>query len=258
MKTVDKALRLLGHFSVRSPDWGLSDLARAAGTDKATTLRLLAALARAGFVEQHPGTRRYRLGPEVLHLARIREATAPLTSIVEPCLGRLSAETGETAHASMVSGTELVQIGVVMPARSTRVHLDPAEQMRFHATASGLACLAFADRALVEAVIAAGLPALTPRTCTTRAGLEALLAGARAAGHAVGEQSFEEDVVGIAAPFFDAAGAPAGAVAVAMPAPRATPEARGRTARLVVEAGREITRQTGGTPHPDYPPRAPG
>src|SRR6056297_3743457 len=70
MSSVDRALSLLGRFTLESPMWGLSELARAAAMDKTTTLRCLNALERNGFVEQHPETRKYRLGFAPLHLAR--------------------------------------------------------------------------------------------------------------------------------------------------------------------------------------------
>jgi len=82
MRTVDKAMNLLNYFSTEKPEYGLSELAREAGLDKATTLRIMVSLARHGFIEQHPETKKYRLGNSVLRLARIREATG--ADLVQP------------------------------------------------------------------------------------------------------------------------------------------------------------------------------
>ena len=84
MRTVDKAIELLGLFSEREPEIGLSEISRRAKFDKATSRRLLLALAKHGMVEQNPDDRRYRIGPGVLRLARVREATMPLAAIVQP------------------------------------------------------------------------------------------------------------------------------------------------------------------------------
>ena len=54
MKTIDKALFLLDFFLPDTPEWRLSDLARAAGMDKVTVMRILKSLAVKGIVEQHP------------------------------------------------------------------------------------------------------------------------------------------------------------------------------------------------------------
>ena len=68
MTTVDKALNLLGFFSLSRPEWGLSDLARNAALDKATALRLLRSMQRHELIEQDPETRRFRLGKAFLTL----------------------------------------------------------------------------------------------------------------------------------------------------------------------------------------------
>jgi DNA-binding IclR family transcriptional regulator len=70
MSTVVKAPSLLEHFDARHPEMGLVDLARFAKLDKATTSRLLVALAAKGFVEQDPATRRYRLGAALVRFSR--------------------------------------------------------------------------------------------------------------------------------------------------------------------------------------------
>lgn len=142
LQTVDKALNLLNHFSAETPEFGLSELARTAGMDKATTLRILNSFAAHGFVEQDIATKKFRLGPAVLRIARIRKSTAPLTTVIQPILNRLAAETGETAHASLPDGNELATMAIAVPSRSTRVFVDPAQRLPFHATASGIIFLA--------------------------------------------------------------------------------------------------------------------
>lgn len=247
MKTVDKALNLLGLFTVATPERGLSDIARAAGLDKATALRLLGALLRHGLVEQRSDSRRYRLGPALLQLALVREATAPVASVLGPVVERLAAATGETAHATLCGGGTLRTVAIAEGSRTTRVVLHPSEVLEIHATASGLAFLAFAAPEEAEAALAAcGFARFTPRTPATREAVEALVARARGRGWALADQTFEEEVVGIAAPFFDATGRAAGAVAVASPASRIDRAAEARIARLVVAAALEATAGLGG------------
>jgi hypothetical protein len=83
MSSVIKALDLLSHFSASQPEIGLSQLCRIAKRDKATTYRHLQALEVTGFIEQNSATKHYRLGPAVLQLAEIREATVPRKSSAE-------------------------------------------------------------------------------------------------------------------------------------------------------------------------------
>ena len=129
MRTVDKALNLLKYFSIENPEWGLSDLARTAGMDKATTLRMLQVLSRHGFLAQNSRTRRFALGVAPLNLAKVREATNPLSSVVDPVLHKIMERTQETAHASLGSVREIVPVGISEPQRNTRVFVDPARPL---------------------------------------------------------------------------------------------------------------------------------
>jgi DNA-binding IclR family transcriptional regulator len=252
MRTVDKGLGLLDHFTVARPEAGLSEIARVSGLDKATVLRLLSALARHGFVEQHAETKKYRLGPGVLQLARVREASFPVASIIQPVLERLASLSQETAHASLASGTSMMTIGIAEPNRATRVNIDPAEPLPFHATASGIAYLAYASDETVDKVLGAGnFQAFTKRTLTSADTLRRRLNETRRRGFSRSEGGFELEVIGIAAPIFNWSGRAHGAVAVASIAARMTPKAERLIAGEVVRAAVEVTRAMGAEPHPE-------
>ena len=253
MRTVDKALNLLEYFTVHQPEHGLSELAQTTGIDKATTYRMLTTLAGRGFVEQHPETKKYRLGKTVLKLARIRETSFPVASIVQPVLERLAMKTGETAHASLASGPSLLTVGVAEPQRTTRVHVDLSEALPYHATASGLATLAYAAPEMVNKILEAeDFSAHTPDTITSVEVLSAQLSETRARGCATAIGSYEADVIGIAAPIFDWSGHANGAVAVASIASRATPKSQAAVAHAVVQAAIEVTRAMGAEPSADF------
>ena len=143
---------------MKTPELGLTEIARLSQLDKATTLRLLASLRKHGIVEQNSETKKYRLGSSLLRLARIREASFPLVSVVQPVLDRLTAETGETAHAALAAGPSMISIGNAQPARTTRVYVDPTQELPYHATGSGLAFLAFSPPEVVSEILAAASP----------------------------------------------------------------------------------------------------
>ncbi len=247
MSTVDKALGLLRHFSVEHPEFGLSQLARLSGYDKTTTLRCMTALERNGFVEQHPETRKYRLGFAPLNLARIREQSFPLATVLKPYLDRLAEETGETAHASLLSGSTLMTVAISEPPRATRVWVDPSEPLPLHATASGLAVLAFtpeADRAALG--LGERLETFTEHTPDTLAALNEQLEAIARSGIGFCDQTFELEVIGTAVPVFGWSGVPIGAIAVAALASRYDEALAMRIRQALVAAGREVSRQIGG------------
>lgn len=251
MQTVDKAMKLLGYFSVAVPEIGLSELARLASFDKAATRRFLVALANHGFIEQDSNTRKYRLGPAFLRLARVREATRPLARTIQRALDELSQATGETAHGSMLSGEHLSIVGVAEPQRPTRVSVDASQPLPLHATASGLACLAFlGDEAARQIIGTAPLRKHTDRTCASKRELRALLGETRERGYSMAVRTFDDEVISIAAPIFDATGNPIGALSVASVASRFSKESERNIVRHVLKTAAGVTEAAGGTIHP--------
>lgn len=246
MSSAAKSLTLLTYFSTARPEIGLSQMCRIAGRDKATTYRHLQALETAGFVEQNPATKQYRLGPAVMQLAHVREATVPRKDGAKAALAALANATGETAHATVLSGTTLYGLcECESPHHGTRAVID-INVFPLHATASGLCCVAFGRAELLEAA-AANLEGFTSTTPTTQSDLSALIEDIRETGFAYANQSFEAEIQGVAAPIFDHTGYLAGAVAVASVASRFTADLEHTIKSKLIIAARDITRNWGGT-----------
>ena len=250
MSTVDKALELLNFFSERDPEIGLSEIARRSGYDKATTRRLLVSMERQGVVEQDLRSKKYRLGPALIRLARVRESTHPLESVVNTVLERIVEETGETAHFSLIAGGALATVGMKESPRANRVSLERGERLPLHATASGLAFLAFAPRDQVKRALARELRAHTDRTITDPDGLRQMIEAVKRSGIAVSNQGYETDVFGMAAPVFDGSGFARGAVAVATPKSRMNATVETTNSTALRQAAVELTRALGASPHP--------
>ena len=253
LKTIDKALRLLGFFTTETPEFRLSDLARAAGMDKVTTMRVLASLAHQGFVEQHPETKKYRLGTAILRLARIREASSPLISLLQPIVEDLAKTTGETAHSSLISSAGLTTIAFAEPDRATRVWINPTQVLPIHATASGMAYLAYSSPEAIDAMIPElKLQSFTPSTIKSARELRKMLETVRARGCAIANGSFEADTVGIGAPIFDWHGKVVGTVAAACMSSRLDATLQQHVEKEVLRASIAATRALGGRPLPEF------
>lgn len=248
MKTVRKALALLHFFTVSQPSWGLSDLARAAGLDKAGTLRLLKPLVDDQLLEQEPRSRQYRLGSGLLNLARIREVCYPLGSVVQPILHRLAQATGEVAHASVIGRQGMLTIGVATSSqRATQVMVDPSELLPFHATASGIACLAFGEATWsANTLKTLEFDAITPNTPADRKVLNLAIADAKRLGYASTSGTFENEATGIAVPYFDGQSVVQGAIAIVAPSSRVTADQIQNFAQLLNQAAQEVTLAIGG------------
>ncbi|WP_224816423.1 IclR family transcriptional regulator [Hasllibacter sp. MH4015] len=250
MSSAAKTLDLLSHFSETRPEIGLSQLCRLAGRDKATTYRHVQALEAAGFVEQNPASRAYRLGPALLQLAQLRERTVPRKAGVEQPLKDLAAVSGETVHATILSGTVLYALAQVESVRhSARVLID-VQTFPFHATASGICALAFGPPDLMDHAVR-NLTRFTSETVIDADALALEAAAAQKLGFAHSSGGYERDVHSVAAPVFDQTAQFAGTVTVAGVAARMTEPLIDAIHAQLAEASREISRNWGGRVPPE-------
>ncbi|PLS22906.1 IclR family transcriptional regulator [Neptunicoccus cionae] len=251
MSTVEKALEILDLFHTARPSVGLSEAARLLKRDKATVQRYLSALESQGFLEQDPLSKTYHLGPAVTRLATVRNLTYPIEIAAKNVLSDLVEKTGETAHLTHHQKSGLSEIAIVETSvRATRVYIDPAEILPFHATASGIAYLSCLDETKRNRILNRSLERITSETPLERESVLALVEQARTAGHSVMFGTFETDVVGMAAPVFDNTDTVCGAVAVATPMSRFDDRVRDCIALNINEAAQAISRLYGARRQP--------
>lgn len=247
MGTVAKALSLLEFFTRDRDVIGLTEMTRLSGVNKATVYRLLSELQEQGFVEQAGTGREYRLGPVYLRFAALREAAVPMREMAQQVLTRLSGETGETSHMSVLQGDVLSVITFVYSQmHGTRVTMEDAEKISLHATSSGLAVLAYSDASAIEAALAKRLEKKTRYTLTDPEAIRDRLNTVRRNGVAESVSGFEEDVHSHACPIFDARQVCIGAIAVAAPVARMDDALRDRISHAVKAAALDLTRLLGG------------
>lgn len=253
MTTIDKALALLACFTADQPSQKLTDLARQSGMNKAGVFRYLSGLVRAGLLEQDAETRRYRLGPEVIRLAQVRDSSIPIRSWMRRLLLQITEQTGETCHAALISQERLFTYMVNDSPKSLQVRISPGMQLPFHATASGQVFLAFAADDFVAGQLTDNLPAFTVGTVTDPAILRSRLQHFRKQGFSVSEGGVDAEVISVATPFFDASALPAGTIAIQAPAARMTDSMTRSFGTLLCDIGVQATHHYGGILPADFP-----
>ncbi|MGH8891334.1 MAG: IclR family transcriptional regulator [Acidothermaceae bacterium] len=242
-----RALTLLTQLgSPDAPAAGLSlgALASGVGADKSTVLRLLTPLREIELVEIDESGR-YRLGVGLLRLGQVYLDRLDLHAIAVPVLRDLAADTGETAHLVLYQHPDVVYIDKVeaesaVSMRSRVGRVEPAAS-----TGVGRAYLAFATQAVVDDVLARGLPKRTASTITSVRRWRAALAQTRERGYAIDDCENEDDVRCVGAPIFDHRGGPVAALSVAGPAWRVTRERADSLGPRVVEAAGTISAKLG-------------
>ncbi len=222
MKTVDKAMTVLDQFTVDRTEIGLSELARLAGLDKAATRRLLVALAAHGFVEQSGESRKYRLGHGFLRLARIREATVPLTRAAHEVACWLMNIVDETVHISVPLHDSMATIAHQLPTRGNVINIIPAQALPYHATAAGISYLASATPETRQRILSIKRVRNAANTLTSRTELLQKTEQTRLDGYAFCRNTFENGVASIAMAFFLDMPDPVGTISIALPDERLT------------------------------------
>ncbi|WP_320784287.1 IclR family transcriptional regulator [Streptomyces sp. CRN 30] len=245
LQSVDRALTALLSFTERRPEWGVSELAREHGWDKAVAQRLLATLTARGFLMCDDTTRRYRLGPSVSRLARVGEHSGVLPSLVRPVLARLLRETGESVVLNVPQGSGYRCAAAVDGTGPVRYTAIVGALMPGHAGASGHAIFAhYPEPELRQLFGASPLQRFNEHTVTDFDALLRRYARVRQDGVSVSHGEYDEAVTAVAAPVFQA-GTVAASLTVIGPAHRVS-RAQDHLTALVRAAADEAGTAFGG------------
>jgi DNA-binding IclR family transcriptional regulator len=204
VRALDRALQILGVFSLEQPQLSLSEIAMLTDLAPSTALRLLSTLTRYGYIERSPDTDRFRIGVGMFERGSIYIQTTTVEAEATEALETLARESNQTASLAVLDRTEIVHIAVIQPDRAIRYCAPMGQREMAHYTGLGKVLLAaLPEDALKDIVTQRGLPGRTDRTITTYPALRAHLAQVQSQGFAIDN---EESMLGlkcVAAPVLD-------------------------------------------------------
>ena len=253
VQSIERALAILTLLCDRDQPIGVTELAGRLRLAKSTVHRLLSTLERAGVVARtadaayRPGLKLWEIGCAAVRGLNVRDAALPV-------MERLMRRTGETVHLSVWDQGEVVYIEKVDGSNPVRVHSTLGGRAPAHATASGLAFLAFRKPEDITEVWKKDLSRFTERTITTTSQLERRLEEIRRQGYAFSTGAWHPGSAGVAAPIRAYTGSLVAVLSVAGPSERIEARLPGLAA-LVRTAAQEISRALG---HPAAQRRTPG
>jgi IclR family pca regulon transcriptional regulator len=203
VQSLERGLAVLQVFSRENPAPTLSEVARLAGTTRATARRILLTLERLGHVRSDG--RRFSLTPRVLALGWSYLSSLNLWEIAQPLMEDLVEETGESCSAATLDLPDVVYVARVPTRRIMSITLGVGTRLPAHATSMGRVLLAALEPEELDTILASGpLEALTENTVTAPAELRAAIAQVRAQGWALVDQELELGLRSVAAPVQDA------------------------------------------------------
>lgn len=245
VQAVDRALAILETLKAAGEALGVTELGARVGLHKSTVYRLLATLARHGYVQQDPATERYSLGLKLVELGTAVLDHLELRELARPYLKRLMEASQEVAHLVVLQDGDVVYIDKVECPGPVKMYSQLGRRAPAHATAVGKALLAFLPPAQVEAILARGLPRLTPHTITDPERLRTELHLVRERGYAVDNEENELGIRCVAGPIFNHTGQVVAAFSISGLAMRLTVPRLEGLAGLVCRTSQEISARLG-------------
>jgi IclR family transcriptional regulator, KDG regulon repressor len=233
-----RALSVLESLS-RKRSAGLEELSREMGMAKPTVYRFLLTLQELGYARRVEDDR-WAMTLKTFNVGSRALDHLDLYSAARPIADELAEELGETVHMGVLEGDSAVYILKIESKYTIRMFSRVGGRMPLYCTAIGKVLLAYSSlperKAALEGL---RLVALTPKTITTRAALEAELKRVRAQGFGRDAGEREEGIFCLGAPIFDRDGAIVAALSVSWPHFRyEAGREPGMAAAVVAAAGR--------------------
>jgi IclR family pca regulon transcriptional regulator len=220
VRSLDRGLAVIRAFDAEHPELTLSDVARAAGLNRASARRFLHTLVSLGYMRTDG--RVFALRPKVLELGYAYLSSLTLPEVAMPHLEQLVEKVHESSSVSVLDGDEVVYVARVPTHRIMRVAIAVGTRFPAYATSMGRVLMAGqSDDWLNNYLAGANLESITARTIVDPKRLRSELAKIRRDGYALVDQELEEGLRSIAAPIH-AGGKVVAAINLSTHASRAT------------------------------------
>ncbi|MGH2534831.1 MAG: IclR family transcriptional regulator [Thermomicrobiales bacterium] len=246
VRALERALDILGAFSVATPELSITKLADLAGLPKSTVIRLVSILVERRYLERVPETELLRIGVRLFEIGTIYIQTTSLETEARPIMARLATETGQTANLGVLDQGDLVHIAIEAPDRPLRYWATIGKREDAHYTGLGKVLLAaLTDSELARHLAGHALVQKTEKTITDWVDLRTELARVRQQGYALDDEESTLGIRCIAVPVIDQSGKTVAAVSISGSKAEFADGVMPAYVAAVVRTGREISRRLG-------------
>jgi DNA-binding IclR family transcriptional regulator len=210
--SLEKGLELLQALASAEGSLTVAEIAGITHLNRTTAYRLCDVLTRGGWLHSivegsARGGRRVDLGPRALGLSMLAANKYPSGARLERVMHELAQQVGETIHAGVLEGQEVVHVARAVPEHGPHMAVKIGARAQAHATALGKAMLATFDRADVLRLYRdEQLSQPSPNALASRTALLEELERVRVRGVAYDDQESRTGVFCIGAPVFGSGG----------------------------------------------------
>lgn len=234
MGGLDRVAAILGAFDAGHRELTLAALVERSGLPRSTAHRTADKMIRLGWLDKPRD--RYRVGNRLFEIASLAPIRHELRESVLPFLQDLHHATRTTVQLGVLDGTQILVVEKITGHRPMPMLDQVGGAVPAYCSGMGRAILAYSDPAVVQKVLAAGMPARTPRTLTNPVAVLRELTAVPDQGWAVDR---EEGVIGVscvAAPVFGPLGEVVAAMSVTGPSKLIRADRIGPAVRLAAAA----------------------
>lgn len=153
-QTVDRAMTVLGCFSLERPELSLTEIAQQLGLNVSTLHRLLRTMEAGGYVERDARSGHYRLGLQIIELAGIALNQSELRRHGLAELDHLCDILNMNANLAVLDRGDVFHIAYAVRADTPRFYTTLGRRAVAHCTSLGKVLLAAQPRKAVHADIA--------------------------------------------------------------------------------------------------------
>lgn len=242
-----KAMELLELLLAQRRPMSLQEISARSGYPKSTAHALLTTLREYRMIGQDPDGR-YRLGIRLYEYGCAVSAMWDARQLAHPYLEQLAQALGTGAYLAIRSGDHVLSIDscAASSGAGLSVSVETGTPLPLHATAQGKLLLAAAsEQELRRYCRQVGLQPYTRHSLTDPEALHSALAEIRARGYAVEDGEYRVGLRAVAAPVYDATGAPAYAIGVVGLFPRVQSEVFQLAVSKTVDAAARLSSALG-------------
>ncbi|EEA04138.1 transcriptional regulator, IclR family [Burkholderia sp. H160] len=242
MNSLLKSIEIIETVAQHQPI-GVSELSKLLKMPKSSVQRVLMTFQEAGWLRQAGSeVTRWEVGARVVAVRPSALKGGALQRAARQPMQDLCALVDETVHLSIPdSTTAMVLIEEVECKQVVRTAYSIGNVSPFHATANGLAVLAFMNDGLVDTILGRELPRYGENTISDPVLIREELARIRERGYSINLGQYRHAIYAIGAPVFDANGVAVASVCFSMPESRFDPERIEEWGRAVTSTANEIS-----------------
>ena len=223
--SVDKTFALLEYFTPQKPEWGVTELATAVGSNKSTVYRFLADLCKLDILCKNPQSDKYQLGLKLFELGSRVSLKSAFVEKTHPELQSVAKDITETVHISVLKNQQVFYVDKVESPQGLKISSQIGSYNPAYATALGKILLAYLpesqQRITTQTILAEGkVKSYTKNTITKSRKLQAELAKIKAQGFAIDREEYELGLICVAVPILNQDGMVIASLSASGPANR--------------------------------------